>query len=85
MSNGRQRPTVVYLGLALADTALAAAGVDRPRWLTKPLLMPALMRASSVLVSCAVNVPPLVRWATRILIELLPISMTATEGNAFTG
>jgi len=43
MSNSHQQPTVVYLGLAVADSGLAAAGVDRPRWLTKPLLMPALM------------------------------------------
>ncbi len=32
-----------YLALAVADTALAAAGWQRPRWLTKPLLMPTLM------------------------------------------
>jgi len=32
--------------LAAADTLLAAAGRDRPRWLTKPLLMPALMAGS---------------------------------------
>ena len=38
-----RRATVVYVALAAADTLLAAAGRDRPRWLTKPLLMPALM------------------------------------------
>jgi uncharacterized membrane protein YhhN len=32
-----------FAGLAAADTLLAAAGRDRARWLTKPLLMPALM------------------------------------------
>jgi uncharacterized membrane protein YhhN len=43
MGNSHQPPSVVYLGLAVADTALAAAGAGRPRWVTKPLLMPALM------------------------------------------
>jgi uncharacterized membrane protein YhhN len=43
VSQPHQQPTATYLGLAVADTTLAAAGVDRPRWLTKPLLMPALM------------------------------------------
>jgi uncharacterized membrane protein YhhN len=33
----------VYAALAAADTLLAATGRDRPRWLTKPLLMPVLM------------------------------------------
>ena len=37
-------PGPAYLVLAVADTALAAAGRDRVRWLTKPLLMPALLR-----------------------------------------
>ncbi len=32
-----------YAALALADTGLAAVGAERPRWVTKPLLMPALM------------------------------------------
>ena len=32
-----------FAGLAAADTLLAAAGRDRARWLTKPLLMPVLM------------------------------------------
>jgi uncharacterized membrane protein YhhN len=36
-------PNPGYLALAIADTALAAAGKERARWLTKPLLMPALM------------------------------------------
>jgi uncharacterized membrane protein YhhN len=45
MSTVHRKPHVVYLGLAVADTVLAAAGADRPRWLTKPLLMPALMVA----------------------------------------
>jgi uncharacterized membrane protein YhhN len=36
-------PFAAYAGLAAADTVLAAAGRDRLRWLTKPLLMPALM------------------------------------------
>jgi uncharacterized membrane protein YhhN len=35
--------TAVFAALAAADTVLAAAGRDRPRRLTKPLLMPALM------------------------------------------
>jgi uncharacterized membrane protein YhhN len=43
MGLAHQPPNVVYVALAVADTALAAAGVGRPRWLTKPLLMPALM------------------------------------------
>jgi len=38
-----RRATVAFVALAAADTLLAAAGQDRPRWLTKPLLMPALM------------------------------------------
>jgi uncharacterized membrane protein YhhN len=38
-----RRATVVYVVLAAADTLLAAAGHDRRRWLTKPLLMPVLM------------------------------------------
>jgi uncharacterized membrane protein YhhN len=38
-----RRATVVFAALAAADTLLAAAGHDRPRWLTKPLLMPVLM------------------------------------------
>ena len=36
----------VFMALAAADTVLAGAGRDRPRWLTKPLLMPALMAGS---------------------------------------
>jgi len=43
MGTAHRPPNVVYVALAVADTALAAAGADRPRWLTKPLLMPALM------------------------------------------
>jgi uncharacterized membrane protein YhhN len=35
--------TAAFAALAAADTAMAAAGRDRPRRLTKPLLMPALM------------------------------------------
>jgi uncharacterized membrane protein YhhN len=38
-----RRATVVFSALAAADTLLAATGHDRPRWLTKPLLMPVLM------------------------------------------
>ena len=38
-----RRATVVFAALAAADTLLAATGHDRPRWLTKPLLMPVLM------------------------------------------
>ena len=38
-----RRATTVFVALAAADTALAGMGRDRPRWLTKPLLMPALM------------------------------------------
>jgi len=38
-----RRATVVFVALATADTLLAAGRQDRPRWLTKPLLMPALM------------------------------------------
>ena len=32
-----------FVALAVAHTLLAAAGHDRRRWLTKPLLMPVLM------------------------------------------
>jgi uncharacterized membrane protein YhhN len=38
-----RRATVAFVALAAADTLLAAAGHDRQRWLTKPLLMPVLM------------------------------------------
>ncbi len=38
-----RRATGVFVAVAAADTLLAAAGRDRPRWLTKPLLMPVLM------------------------------------------
>jgi hypothetical protein len=38
-----RRGTVVFAALAAVDTILAAAGRDRPRRLTKPLLMPVLM------------------------------------------
>jgi uncharacterized membrane protein YhhN len=38
-----RRASVIFAGLAAADTFLAATGRDRPRLLTKPLLMPALM------------------------------------------
>ena len=38
-----RRATVVFAALAAADTLLAATGHDRPRRLTKPLLMPVLM------------------------------------------
>ena len=41
-----RRATTVFVALAAADTVLAGMGRDRPRWLTKPLLMPALMAAS---------------------------------------
>ena len=36
----------VFVALAAADTVLAGMGRGRPRWLTKPLLMPALMAGS---------------------------------------
>ena len=38
-----RRATAAFVALAAADTLLAATGRDRPRRLTKPLLMPALM------------------------------------------
>jgi uncharacterized membrane protein YhhN len=38
-----RRATVVFVAVAAADTLLAATRHDRHRWLTKPLLMPALM------------------------------------------
>ena len=38
-----RRATTVFMALAAADTVLAGMGCNRPRWLTKPLLMPALM------------------------------------------
>ena len=38
-----RRATLIFAALAAADTLLAATGCDRPRWLTKPLLMPVLM------------------------------------------
>ncbi len=38
----RQGRSGAYVVLAATDTALAAAGVGAPRWLTKPLLMPVL-------------------------------------------
>lgn len=41
-----RRATTVFVALAAADTVLAGMGRDRQRWLTKPLLMPALMAAS---------------------------------------
>jgi uncharacterized membrane protein YhhN len=41
-----RRATTVFVALAAADTVLAAMGRDRARWLTKPLLMPALMAGS---------------------------------------
>lgn len=41
-----RRARGVFVALAAADTLLAGAGLDRPRRLTKPLLMPALMAGS---------------------------------------
>jgi uncharacterized membrane protein YhhN len=41
-----RRATTVFVTLAAADTVLAGMGRDRLRWLTKPLLMPALMAGS---------------------------------------
>jgi uncharacterized membrane protein YhhN len=38
-----RRATVVFVSVAAADAILAATRRDRQRWLTKPLLMPALM------------------------------------------
>lgn len=43
-----RRSTAAYAALAVADTVLAASGRDRPRRLTKPLLMPALLRGKDV-------------------------------------
>jgi uncharacterized membrane protein YhhN len=40
---GAMRSRPVYYALAVTDTVLAAAGLARPRWVTKPLLMPTLM------------------------------------------
>ena len=39
-----RRATVAFVAIAAADTLLAATRHDRLRWLTKPLLMPALRR-----------------------------------------
>ena len=41
------RRNAVFSAVAAADSLLAAAGRDRERWLTKPLLMPALMPGRS--------------------------------------
>ena len=41
-----RRARGVFVALAAADTVLAGMGRGRPRWLTKPLLMPALMAGS---------------------------------------
>jgi len=41
-----RRARAVFAALAAADTVLAGMGRDRARWLTKPLLMPALMAGS---------------------------------------
>jgi uncharacterized membrane protein YhhN len=41
-----RRATGIFVALAAADTLLAGAGRDRQRWLTKPLLMPALWGGS---------------------------------------
>jgi uncharacterized membrane protein YhhN len=41
-----RRATTVFVTIAAVDTILAAMGRDRPRWVTKPLLMPALMAGS---------------------------------------
>jgi uncharacterized membrane protein YhhN len=38
-----RRAIAVFAVIAAADTLLAAAGHDRQRWLTKPLLMPVLI------------------------------------------
>ena len=38
-----RRATTVFVTIAAVDTILAGMGRDRPRWVTKPLLMPALM------------------------------------------
>jgi uncharacterized membrane protein YhhN len=38
-----RRAIAVFVAIAAADTLLAAAGHDRQRWLTKPLLIPVLM------------------------------------------
>jgi uncharacterized membrane protein YhhN len=38
-----RRATIVFVAIAAADTLLAATRHDRLRWLTKPLLVPALM------------------------------------------
>ena len=49
--------------LRLADTLLAAAGHDRRRWLTKPLLMPVLMVAAIARRNVR---SPLAGWAMRL-------------------
>ena len=41
-----RRARGAFVALAVADTLLAGAGRGQPRWLTKPLLMPALMAGS---------------------------------------
>ena len=41
-----RRATTVFVTIAAVDTILAGMGRDRPRWLTKPLLMPTLMARS---------------------------------------
>jgi len=48
-----RRMTAAFAALAAADTILAAAGRDRLRWLTKPLLMPTLMVGRDRPVQCA--------------------------------
>ena len=41
-----RRATTVFVTIAAVDTILAGLGRDRLRWVTKPLLMPALMAGS---------------------------------------
>ena len=43
MDRPKTPPSPGYIALAVTDTLLAAAGRDHARWVTKPLLMPALM------------------------------------------
>lgn len=58
--NRRDRSTTAYAGLSVADVLLAATGRNRPRWVTKPLLMPVLMvgrdrRTQQALAACWVG------------------------------
>src|SRR5688572_24641668 len=77
---------MILAGENAAQSASSSRMAARPRAMPSSLstglslLMPALMRASSVLDFRACSRPAASRCATSILIELLPISMTATGG-----